>query len=84
MKFSVKTLTGKNLELEFDGSTTVFQVKQKVLEMEGIALEEQKLCFAGKRIQDELALDSCGVKDESLIHLVHSCIHQTSGLDDPE
>ena len=45
---TVKTLTGRSIPIQFEPTETVLQVKQRVLEKEGIPPAQQRLIFAGR------------------------------------
>ena len=71
MQIFVKTLTGKTITLDVTPVDTMRYIKLKIQEKEGIPPEQQKLVYAGKRLQEvDKTLIDCGIRKESTLHLV--------------
>ena len=50
MQIFVKTLTGKTITLDVDEDESLDSVKCKIQEREGVPVECQNLCFAGRML----------------------------------
>ncbi|KAI2570674.1 NEDD8-MDP1 readthrough [Homo sapiens] len=55
MLIKVKTLTGKEIEIDIEPTDKVERIKERVEEKEGIPPQQQRLIYSGKQILHSLA-----------------------------
>ncbi|KAE9552191.1 hypothetical protein FO519_004606 [Halicephalobus sp. NKZ332] len=70
MLIKVKTLTGKEIELDVEPSDKIERIKEKVEEKEGIPPAQQRLIFAGKQMNDDKTCEEYKITGGSVLHLV--------------
>ncbi|PAV21444.1 ubiquitin [Pyrrhoderma noxium] len=70
MRIKVKTLTGKEIELEIDPQDQVSRIKEKVEEQSGVPPQQQRLIYSGRQMLDEKTAEEAGVNPGDVLHLV--------------
>ncbi|RKP08367.1 hypothetical protein THASP1DRAFT_29824 [Thamnocephalis sphaerospora] len=70
MLIKVKTLTGKEIEIDVESADKISRVKERVEEKEGIPPAQQRLIFGGKQMSDEKTLQDYKISGGSVLHLV--------------
>lgn len=70
MTIKVKTLTGREIEIDIEPTDTVERIKERVEEKEGIPPIQQRLIFAGKQMNDDKTAKEYNIEGGSVLHLV--------------
>eukprot|EP00727_Mastigamoeba_balamuthi_P013750 m51a1_g8999 putative nedd8 precursor (78) ;mRNA; r:103066-103480 len=70
MLIKVKTLTGKEIELDIEPTDKIERIKERVAEKEGIPPPQQRLIFSGKQMADEKTAKDYNVEAGTVLHLV--------------
>ena len=66
----VKTLTGKTITVRVQPYSYVLDIKQQINDKEGIPVEQQRIIFNGRQLEDGSTLKHYGITDGSILHLV--------------
>ncbi|TPX43296.1 hypothetical protein SeLEV6574_g05148 [Synchytrium endobioticum] len=70
MLIKVKTLTGKEIEIDIEPTDKVSRIKERVEEKEGIPPPQQRLIFGGKQMADDKTAQDYGIEGGTVLHLV--------------
>lgn len=70
MQVYVKTMTDQILTLDVNLSDTVLSVKQQLFGLTGIPVDQLRLVFGGKQLEDDRTLQDYNVQKESTLFLV--------------
>lgn len=66
----MKTLTGKEIEIDIEGDEPISRIKERVEEKEGIPPPQQRLIFGGKQMADDKKASDYNIEGGSVLHLV--------------
>ncbi|KAI8139895.1 hypothetical protein BJV82DRAFT_646003 [Fennellomyces sp. T-0311] len=72
MQLTVKTLQQKQFKLDVDGSETVLSLKEKIEQLQGHAVAQQKLIFSGKILVDDKKVEEYNIGEKDFLVLMVS------------
>ncbi|KAG9125116.1 hypothetical protein FRC07_008912 [Ceratobasidium sp. 392] len=67
MKLTFKTLQQKQFQIDAESTDTVLELKEKVKESQGHAVETQKLIYSGKILADDKTVESLNIKEKDFL-----------------
>ena len=70
IKLTLKTLTGRSYILNVSPNDTIKLFKFFITSMKGIPIDQQRLIFAGKQLEDNLTFTDYNINNESTLQLV--------------
>lgn len=70
VEVTVKTLTGKTITLYVQRSEAVSNIKAKLRDKEGIPIDQQRLIFSGRILEDDYTVSQYSIQDKCVLHLV--------------
>ena len=70
MELCIRTTTGITIQVQADSGNTVLELKEKICAQRGYPVEEQKLIFVGKLLEDQTKLADYNIQGATTLHLV--------------
>ena len=70
LNINVRILTRKTIHIIGYQYSTIYDLKSKVEEKEGISVDQQRFIYAGKQLEDDRTVKDYDIRDQSVISLV--------------
>ncbi len=69
-QFIVKTLSGKSIVCELNPKLTIHELKEAIFEAERLPVNQQRLVYKGKQLENDKTLGDYEIDNGSTIHLL--------------
>ncbi len=69
MIITVRDLEAKEYQLDVESSDTIFNIMVKIEDAGGPVIEDQRMIYSGKLLENTKTLEYYGITDETTIHL---------------
>jgi ubiquitin len=66
----VKTLTGQTITLDISDSDKISDIKKKITSKQQIPIDQQRLVFSGKELEDDKTIEAYNIEKGSTLNLV--------------
>lgn len=70
MNITIKTLTGKNINIDVQSSDSVISIKEKIKDMVNINVPYQNLLFNGKQLENDKYLNDYDIQNGSILYVL--------------
>lgn len=70
MLLKIVSLTGEEKTVDIEASDTIWTVKERVEEQEGIPPEQQRLVYQGKQLRNDRTVESYNIAGGSILHVL--------------
>jgi ubiquitin C len=69
MRIFIKNLIGTIISFDINSTDTIYDIKYKIQEKDGILVEYQRLNFNGKQLYDERTLEDHNIQNDDTLYL---------------
>lgn len=69
MQITIETITGKATTFEVEPTSCIKVIKTMIQDKDGIPLDQQRLIFDGKALQEDKTIADCNIQNGSIIKL---------------
>ncbi len=66
----IKTLAGKTITLDVEENDTIDSIKKQIYDKEGIPVDQQRIVYNGKQLEDGNTVSSYNIGENTTLHLV--------------
>ena len=66
----VKTLTGEAIPIDYNPNTTIAQIKEHISSHQQVPIDQQRLIYQGKQLEDGNTISDYDIVPGNTIHLV--------------
>ena len=70
MQLFIKIENGTNIKLDVENSDSIENIKEKIYDQEGIAIDNQRLMFIGKQLEDDRILADYNILNDSILYII--------------
>ena len=70
MQINIKTLTGATFNFNFDPTNTIYQIKLEIQEKQGIDVQQIRLIYGGRQLDDDQTIQAAGIKPGDTINMI--------------
>ena len=71
MRILIQTISGKVHTIDVEKSTTILSIKEQLYTLEGVPAKYQRILYEGQVIADTKTIESIGVEEGSVLHMVY-------------